>query len=225
LSMDELSDTLGWVGISGKLSGEIPTAVYSHGRLDLGGVLAVQALGGEISVTDLEIEELLGLVPRLRAGITLSDLDLEQITKTFSFGKIEGLLSGYVRDLELVAWAPVRFDAVFATPVDTRAKRRISQRAIESISSIGGGGGAALLSKGVLSLFKTFPYRRLGIKCRLQSGVCDMSGVADAGEGYYLVEGGGLPRIDVIGYERRVDWDVLVSRIVAASESSSPVIE
>ncbi len=45
------------------------------------------------------------------------------------------------------------------------------------------------------------------------------------GGGYYLVEGGGIPRIDVIGYSQRVDWDTLLQRlrrITAAQADTTP---
>jgi hypothetical protein len=52
-----------------------------------------------------------------------------------------------------------------------------------------------------------------------------MSGVAPAPSGgYYLVKGKGLPRIDVIGNARRVDWPRLVQQLIAVTESEGPVV-
>jgi hypothetical protein len=52
-----------------------------------------------------------------------------------------------------------------------------------------------------------------------------MDGVAPAERGYYIVEGGGLPpRIDVLGFNRRVDWKVLLSRIELIATTDGPVI-
>ena len=51
-----------------------------------------------------------------------------------------------------------------------------------------------------------------------------MGGVAAADPGYYIVVGGGLPRIDVVGYNERVDWSVLVERLVRATSSAGPVV-
>ena len=47
--------------------------------------------------------------------------------------------------------------------------------------------------------------------CRLQNEVCQMSGIEPHGDGYYLVKGRGLPRIDIIGNQGRVDWPQLLS--------------
>ena len=52
----------------------------------------------------------------------------------------------------------------------------------------------------------------------MQNGICDMGGVEAAENGYYLVKGSFLPpRLDVIGFADRVDWDTLVAQIVAVT--------
>jgi hypothetical protein len=117
----------------------------------------------------------------------------------------------------------VRFDAVLQTPEDDRSRHRISQRAVDNLSSLGGLGGA--LSSSMLRFFEEFGYDRLGFRCRLRGAVCELDGVAPAPGGYYLVKGGGLPRIDVIGHVRRVDWAELVKRLQRAMAAPAPVVE
>ncbi len=226
VSLEQLSKALEWPVLRGDLSGMVPKAVYQDRILTLGGALLIRAFDGDLTITDLRIEQPLGLIPRLTADIGIKGVDLAALTQTYTFGRIEGRLDGRIRALELQNWRPVQFEAFLGTPEGDRSKRRISQRAVENLSSIGGGGdAAAILSKGFIGMFKDFGYRRLGIGCRLANNVCEMEGVSAAARGYYLVEGGGLPRIDVIGYERRVDWNELVTRLQAATRSSGPVIE
>ena len=83
------------------------------------------------------------------------------------------------------------------------------------------------MSRSFLRYFEEFGYKRLGIRCRLRQGVCEMGGVAPAGDGYYLVEGGGIPRIDIVGFTRRTDWTLLVAQLkeIAAGSAGTPVIE
>ena len=52
-----------------------------------------------------------------------------------------------------------------------------------------------------------------------------MAGIGSAGDGYIIVEGAGLPRIQVVGFRRRVDWPTLVSRLQAATNGQAPVIQ
>jgi hypothetical protein len=123
--------------------------------------------------------------------------------------------------MELFNWSPVAFDArLYSTPGD-RSRKLISQKAVTSISSVGGGGGGvtAALQSGVLRFFDEFRYDRIGISCILRNEVCLMSGIEPAGMGYYMVKGRGIPRIDIIGNAGRVDWRQLVSQIVAQMQS------
>ena len=77
-----------------------------------------------------------------------------------------------------------------------------------------------------LKLFDDFGYRRIGISCKLAEQVCDMDGLGSAGNGFIIVQGSGLPRLTVVGYNRRVDWPTLVERLTAVTQGESkPVIE
>jgi hypothetical protein len=124
------------------------------------------------------------------------------------------------------AWEPIAFDAAFATPSEDDSRHRISQKAIDNLSNIGGGGVGNAVSQSFLQLFKEFPYDRLGISCRLEHGVCLMDGVAPAEGGYYIVKGRFLPpRIDIIGYAGRVDWESLLARLKAAISSGGATVQ
>lgn len=227
VSMEALSEALGWPRLAGTLAGVIPQVRYRDRRIEADGALLVKVFDGDVTAANLKLEQPFGERPELSADVELFNLDLATLTRTFDFGRIEGKLSGYVRGLRLAAWRPVQFDAFLHTPEGIESRRRISQRAVEAISNLGGSGAAGALSRGFLGLFEDFSYRRLGIRCRLADGICVMGGIAPAGEdnGYYLVEGSGLPRIDVIGYNRLVDWQELLVRLQAAARSEGPVIQ
>jgi len=227
ISMASLSQALEWPPLSGKLSGMIPGMNYANGSLSIDGALLVKVFDGDILIRDLQLQDLLGVYPRLQADIEMQGLDLETLTRTFSFGRITGRLDGYMRELQMEAWRPVSFDAFFHTPEDDDSRRRISQQAVDNISNLGGSGISGSLARSFLRFFEEFGYSRLGIGCRLQAGVCQMSGVGEADRGYYLVEGGGIPRIDVIGYNRTANWDSLLERLKGITQSggAAPVIQ
>jgi hypothetical protein len=119
----------------------------------------------------------------------------------------------------------VAFDARLKTDEAWKGRRRISQRAVEDISKVGGAGLVAGLQTQVLKLFDDFGYARIGLACRLRDNVCAMDGVGSAGDGYTIVEGSGLPRIQVVGFRRQVDWPTLLDRLKAATEGQAPVIQ
>ncbi len=223
VAMQDFSRAVGWPEMAGRLSGVVPELHYADGRLSVDGVLLIHAFDGNITIRNLRVDSLLGVVPSLNADIRMQAIDLQQLTGTFSFGRIDGRLEGSIAGLRLQNWRPVAFDARFATPEDDHSRHRISQRAVDNLTSLGGGVGGAL-SRSFLRVFDDFSYDRLGLSCRLENGVCEMGGIAPAKDGYYIVKGGGLPRIDVIGYQRRVNWPVLVKRLETVTSGSGPVI-
>jgi len=222
ISVAQLSRGLGWPEFHGTLSGAIPDLQLAQGVVTLGGNIHAEVFDGRIVVRDLSLRDPLGKFPRLQASIDIENLDLEQVTSTFSFGMITGRLSGVIENLSTFGWMPESFDARFYTPPGDRSRHRISQRAVTNLSSIGGGSGggvAAALQGGFLRFFDDFGYDRIGLTCQLANDICTMGGVEPAATGYYIVKGKGLPRIDVIGSQKRVAWTRLVRQLGAIMES------
>ncbi len=224
VSLQALTTALGWPEMSGKLSGMIPAVSYRDGVLGVDGALLVRVFDGSVVVRDLRLESPFGVIPRLSADVDLDNLDLDTLTRTFAFGNIQGRLGGRIHGLRLENWEPVAFDADFRTPPGDRSRHRISQRAVDNLTSLGGGVGGAL-SRSFLRMFESFSYDAIGLSCRLARGVCRMDGLEESNGGYTIVRGGGLPRIDVVGYSREVDWDVLVQRLQRITEQGPAVVE
>ena len=223
ISMSDLAGRFGWPRFSGSLSGQVPSLLYADGEIIVDGKLKVRVFDGQVEIDELKLQQPFGVVPRMTADVAVDNLSLGALTSTFSFGKIEGRLSGRIDDLVLENWRPAAFDASFATPRDDKSRHRISQRAVENLARIGGAGQA--LSSTLLNFLESFSYDRLGISCRLKNGVCEMGGVEEAERGYYIVKGGGFPpRIDVFGFNTRVDWSTLVERLKAITRANEAVI-
>lgn len=225
LDLGSLSQRLGWPPFTGSLGGRIPSARYEGGVLRLDGGLAMQVFGGSVSLSELVMERPFGIAPTLSADVAIEDIDMEPMTAAFGFGSITGRLDGRIGGLRMVDWSPVAFDARLMTDPAWKGKRRISQRAVEDISKVGGAGLAAGLQAQALKLFDDFGYARIGLGCRLRDNVCAMAGVGSAGDGYTIVEGAGLPRIQVVGFRRKVDWPTLLDRLKAATEGQAPIIQ
>jgi hypothetical protein len=156
--------------------------------------------------------------------VSMRRLDLDRLTRTFSFGSISGRIDVSVDDLVLASWRPVAFDAKLqSSPGDY--PRRISQRAVENISALGGAGAAAALQRSFLGFFDEFGYSRIGWSCKLENGVCHMGGIEPAASGYVIVKGGGIPAITVMGYNRRVDWSELIERVRRVTQQDPYIVE
>lgn len=222
IDVPSLCKLFGWPTFPGTLGGAVPGLRYSGDTISLDGGLSLHVFDGFVDVTSLALEQPFGVAPALAADIDMRQLDLAQLTSVFDFGSITGKLDGAIHGLRLVNWQPAAFDA--ALHADSGG--RISQRALKSLTQVGGGGVAAGLQGLALNLFKTFGYSRIGLSCVLRAQVCTMGGVEPAadGNGYTIVEGSGLPHISVIGHQREVDWPMLVDRLKTATENGGPVV-
>jgi hypothetical protein len=221
ISMPQLSRAFGWPELSGQLAGNIPGLTYKNRVLSVEGDLVASVFDGTVVGRRFRLQDPMGPWPRLFADVTARRLDLSLVTRTFAIGSITGRLDADVKNLELFNWSPVAFDArLYSTPGD-RSKKLISQKAVTSLSNVGGGGGGvtAALQSGVLRFFDDFRYDALGLTCKLENDVCLMGGIEPAGIGYYIVRGKGLPRIDIIGNQGRVAWPQLVTQIVSGMHS------
>jgi hypothetical protein len=209
--------------MQGKASAQIPLVTYGGGILTTDGEIVLNVFNGKATVTQLTLQNPLSNSPKLTADMNLRNLELGELTRTFSFGAIEGKLDGDVVDLEMVNWKPVKMDAsLHSSPGDY--KKKISQRAVENITALGGAGAAAAVQRSFLRFFKDFNYEKMGLSCKLRGDNCEMAGVESTPGGYIIVKGSGIPAISVMGFTEKVSWADLVGRIKRITDSNTKAI-
>ena len=228
ISMGDLSGALKLPKMVGKVSAEIPLVTYAAGNLTIDGSMVFNLFSGQMTVTNLSLQTPLGKTPKLFADLQFRRLDLGDLTRTFSFGAIEGKLDGDVNSLEMQNWKPVKFDAKVQSSPEVSGERRyakkISQRAVENISALGGAGAAAAVQRSFLRFFKEFNYAKLGLSCQLRNDTCKMDGIESTAQGYVIVKGSGIPAITVMGYNRTVGWGELLSRIKRVTDGNAKAV-
>lgn len=187
----------------------------------------MQLFGGTVAVSSLAMERPFGVAPTLSSDLALESIDLESLTGVFGFGSITGRLFGRIEQLRLVDWQPTAFDAELHTRKTRGVRQRISQRAVQDLSSVGDSSFVGSLQDKLIGFFDDFGYARLGISCRLADEVCHMDGLGAAkNDGFTIVQGSGVPHLDVVGYNRRVDWPTLLERLEAVSKGDvKPVVQ
>ncbi len=226
ISLEKLTESLGIKHLSGNISGDIPGVNFETGKLSLEGGLKINLFGGEININQLALSGLNTDFSQFYSDITIKDLDLNLLTQEFEFGGMKGKLSGFINELYMENWKPIQFYAWLGTEGDDDSKHQISQKAVENLASIGGGGAVDFVSRIILGMFDNFDYDKMGLGCYLHQGVCQLMGAEAAGtRGYYIVKGGGIPRIDIMGYNTRIDWDVLWERLSRISQTGDVVVD
>ena len=221
MDMEQLTAAFGWPSFSGKISGRIPGVKFEDGVLEVEGEILVNVFDGMLTLEDLRIERPFGVLPSLAANVEAENLDLELLTSTFSFGRISGRIDGYVRDLRMLDWKPVAFDAWLGTPENQKGSKGISRQAVNHLTTLGGGSATTALTSPIMRLFNNFSYKRLGLGCRMKNNICEVRGVSEDNVSVLIMEGAGVPKITIRVFNRSVDWPQLLAQLVAASEGES----
>jgi len=224
ISMNSFSKALGWPEMRGAIDGKIPLITYANKQLNMDGQMQFNMFKGMVAMSDLRIDDPIGLAPKLFANFTMRDIDLGDLTRTFNFGSIEGKLEGDVKNLKLENWKPIYMDANIQT-ADGKHVKKVSQRAVENITALGGEGTAAALQRTFLRFFKEFNYEKIGLSCQLRRDICKMGGVESTPTGFIIVKGKGAPTVNVNGYTQYVSWKDLLGRIQHITNNNSKFIE
>ncbi len=215
ISLRLITEKLGWPEMSGSISGDIPGLVKRGQVIEFLGGLNLAVFQGQMKVDNLSMERLFGVAPVIAADISFSGFDLAQLTETFGFGRITGLLSGEVNGLRITNWKTDRLDARVYTVKTKGVKQTISQRAIDNISSLGGIKGA--ISNTFLRFFDDFRYQKIKLSCVLHNSVCQIGGLKNQGNQFVIVEGGGIPKINIVGFVRSINWEEFIDRLLNAN--------
>ncbi len=224
VSMEQFSRAAGWPKMLGTLAGSIPGVSYDGNEINVDGALMFDVFGGTVAATQLKLIDPFGRAPRLSGNLSMRELDLDLLTRTFSFGNMQGRIDVDVNNLELQDWQPARFDARLSSSAGDYP-RKISQKAVQNISALGGAGAAAAIQRSYLRFFENFGYGRIGWSCALRNGVCAMGGTDNgSGGAYVIVEGGGIPAITVMGYNRDVSWGELVTRLKRVTQGNMQAV-
>ncbi|MFP4036189.1 MAG: hypothetical protein ACLFUE_01575, partial [Desulfobacteraceae bacterium] len=220
-----------WPGSpQGVVTGALDPVTYREGVLSTGGGLEAAAFGGRIMISDISASGVFSRTPSLHLDARWEDLDLEQITSGTSFGLVRGVLTGWVRDLEFAYGQPQKFELFLETIPVKGVDQRISVKAVDNISKIGGGGSPFAGMAGIFaSLFKEFPYEKIGIRASLENDVFKINGTIKEDGKEFLVKRGGLSGVNVVNQnpDNRISFKDMVKRIQRVTDSSQggPVIQ
>jgi len=153
---------------------------------------------------------------------------LSELTTDTAFGKIEGVLTGRLRDVEMAYGQPQRFNLLLETVRKKGISQKISVKAVENIAQIGGGQSPFMgLAGAFASLFKTFPYKKIGIKANLENDVFTVNGTIREGGTEYLVKRGSFSGVDIVNQnpDNRISFKDMVKRIKRIGFKGGPVVK
>jgi hypothetical protein len=223
LRLLDLTQSLGWYPFTGKLSASIPQVRWTENSLKSDGVITLDAFGGRATIRGMEIENPLSQLRSIRMDAALEELNLEQASETFEFGRISGVLAGAIRDLVFTQGQPAEFKADLHTVDRPGVSQWISVEALDKITVLSSGNEAGSIYGGLAGFFDFFRYSKLGFKAALKNDKLILRGVESKDGKEYLVVGTFLPpTVNIISHTQEIGFSELLRRLERIKKKGAP---
>ena len=215
--------------LKGTINGNLEPVHYEGNTLMSSGEINANIFGGSITFSRIGASGMLTPTSVYKLDAVWHDLNLAEMTTGTSFGKIQGSLNGHLKNLEVAYGQPQRFDLLMETVKKKGVPQKISVKALDNIAQIGGGSSPFIGLAGVFtSLFKEFPYKKIGVHAMLENDVFRINGTVREGGVEYLIRRGGFSGVNVVNQnpDNRISFKDMVKRIKRITASrESPVVK
>ncbi len=176
---------------TGSADGNLDPIHIEGGQLQSTGEIKANIFDGALTLSHVGARGLFTALPVVHLNARWHHLNLAEMTEGTSFGKIEGILNGYAKNLEVSNGQLQRFDLLLDTVKTDDAPQKISVKAVDNIARLGGGQSPFVGMAGLfVSFFKEFPYRKIGVHATLENDVFRIHGTIREDGKEYLVKRG-----------------------------------
>ncbi|MBN2124657.1 MAG: hypothetical protein JW821_10215 [Deltaproteobacteria bacterium] len=214
--------------LEGKAAGRLDPLTFRDHTLSSRGNITARVFGGEVLFREFHASGIFTSTPLARINAEWDGLHLAEMTRETSFGKVEGILRGHLKGLEIAYGQPQGFDLFLETVRKEGVPQKISVKAVDNIARIGGGQSPFIGVAGVFSsFFREFPYRKIGIHATLENDVFRINGTIREDGREYLIKRGGFSGVDVVNQspDNRISFKDMIKRITrVTAPGSGPVI-
>ena len=214
LQLHGLTEAFNWPRFTGQLNGAIPEVESAGNTLRSRGEILAEVFGGRLRLSKLEIENPFSDLASIKMSAKVESIELEQLSKTFAFGRISGILEGSVDDLVITDGQPSQLRADLHSVERRGVDQRISVDALNKITVLSSGQEAGALYGGLAGFFDSFRYSKLGFKAVLRNDRLILRGVESQGEKEMLVVGSFLPpTVNIISHNQEIGFSELLRRL------------
>ncbi|MEE4354479.1 MAG: hypothetical protein V2J25_16585 [Desulfatiglans sp.] len=200
----------------GRIRGKLEPILYKANDLKTHGHVKAEVFGGTITISDINLSGILTSAPVIKANAFWRDIALAELTSDTPFGRIEGILEGYAKNLEFAYGEPQRFDLLLQTIKRSGVPQKVSVKAVDNIALIGGGQSPFVGLAGKLAaLFKEFPYEKIGVHAYLENDAFEIHGTVVENGREYLVKRSGFSGINVVNQNPgvRIGFKEMIKRV------------
>ena len=201
ISLAEVARTLGLPPLEGDVAGRFPRVRFSNGILAVDGTGELTLFGGTVTMREMAGSDLLTRYPRLKFSADWRDIDLAQLTHTFDFGAMSGIVEGQLVDCEIFRDVPIGFRGVLRSVPRKGSPQRISLKAVNNIAIVGTGSGLGFLDSGLRRFISSYAYHSIGVEMSLANDHFLLRGLERRGDQELFVKGRFPLRLDVVNVQ------------------------
>lgn len=215
ISLAEISRALGLPPLAGDVTGRFPRVQYGNGVLTVDGTGELSIFGGTVTMRGITGSDLLTRYPRLKFSADWREIDLAQVTHTFDFGTMSGIVEGELVDCEIFRDVPIRFRGRLQSVPHEGVKQRISLKAVNNIAIVGTGSGLGFLDSGLRRFIDSYAYRGIGVEMVLSQDHFLLRGLERRGDRELFVKGRFPLRLDVVNVDpgMTVSFRTMIQRL------------
>ncbi len=215
--------------VKGIAEGNLDPIHIVGGQLQSKGEIKANVFDGVLTLSHVGARGLFTALPIYSLNTLWHHLNLAEMTEGTSFGKVEGILNGHAKKLEVSNGQLQRFDLLLETVKTDDTPQKISVKAVDNIARLGGGQSPFAGMAGIfVSFFKEFPYEKIGVHATLENDVFRINGTIHEDGREYLVKRGFFSGVDVINQSKdnRVGFKDMLKRMKRITSSKGgPVIQ
>jgi hypothetical protein len=202
--------------VKGAINGKLEPLFLEGSTLTSTGNISVSVFDGKVTLADLGATGIFTAAPVLKSDAYIEDLSLAGITSGTPFGKIEGILKGYVKNLEIAYGQPQRFNLLLETHEKKGVSQKVSLEAVDNIARIGGTQSPFMgLTGRLASFFDEFSYKKIGLRASLNNDVFRINGTIEEKGTEYIMKRGGFSGVSIVNHDpdNQVSFKDMMKRI------------
>jgi hypothetical protein len=197
-------------------------------RLDSSGKVTVDLFEGQAMASGFSMESPLSPFRRLKCNLKFEAIDLEKLTKAFSFGRVTGKLNGSIEELSISNGQADAFALELQSVAVKGVPRTVSFNAVEDIQTISAGAEQRSgLPFGLDRFISDLSYNQIGIKCVLSNDVFKINGTIHKDQKEYFVSRGGFSGINVINMnpDNQISFKDMMERVKRVAEKREAEVQ
>ncbi|MEW6487624.1 MAG: hypothetical protein AB1578_06890, partial [Thermodesulfobacteriota bacterium] len=204
------------LAVEGRLGGVLDPVTIDARELATAGTLTGELFGGRFEVRGLAVRQPFAAGREIAGDFQATGMDMERLSGALDVGQVTGRISAALTGVRVAYGQPVAFHLRAQSEPVKGVEQQVSLKAVNAISLLStgsalGGAGVSILT----SLFRQFPYDRIGFECTLSNDVFTVRGLIREQGVEYLVKRPFLGGINVINQnpDNRIRFSDMVRRL------------